>query len=196
MAKELFVDATQLEEAYASGQEDEWHEWPLLSTDGDTAAILQMVSDHIVDVQFDTTNAQIARQTIDYASKKASDSEIEIRLLVQVQQPPFQASPESSPIATPMEIASDDIRGHGINAYGAKASCRLFSKGVTDCQHCIETAMVSELRRWPLEDQYVATAVMRIVSGSGSAGVPIADVMVSLKQCAAGISTDRMGRMR
>ncbi len=88
MAKELFVDATQLEEAYASGQEDEWHEWPLLSTDGDTAAILQMVSDHMVrlrvdfsnlsdwllqvDVQFDTTNAQIARQTIDYASKKAS----------------------------------------------------------------------------------------------------------------------------
>lgn len=48
MAKELFSDAVQLEEAYANGQEDEWHEWPLLSTDGDTAAILQMLSDNMV----------------------------------------------------------------------------------------------------------------------------------------------------
>lgn len=48
MAKELFIDAAQLEEAYAVDQEEEWHEWPLLSTDGDTAAILQLLSDNLV----------------------------------------------------------------------------------------------------------------------------------------------------
>lgn len=43
--RETFLDATQLEDLYIREQEG-WREWSLLSTDGDTAALIQLVSDH------------------------------------------------------------------------------------------------------------------------------------------------------
>ncbi|KLO19987.1 hypothetical protein SCHPADRAFT_816815 [Schizopora paradoxa] len=189
MARELFIDAAQLEEAYASGQEDEWHEWPLLSTDGDTAAILQLLSDNMVDIQFDTSNAQVARQTIDYASKKASDSEIEIRMLVKLQQQNFEPSLQPSPIATAMEITNSDSLGHGCNMYMAKASCRLFSEGAVDCQVCIDAAMAAELQSWPLEEQHLVAKLIRIVSTSGNTGISIDAILMKMacpaSQCTA-----------
>ena len=93
---ELYGDAIQFEEAYQSGVQNEtpWRDWPLLSTDGDTAAVLQMFSDFLashlftcayfrdirliytwtaqITARFDTSNARKCRVTLDMNSKKAS----------------------------------------------------------------------------------------------------------------------------
>ena len=87
---ELYQDATGLEEMLS--QEDlSWREWPLLASDGDVAALIELVSDHQViisgylttqylglkcsslkaEFHIDTTQAQSARTNIDWNSKKA-----------------------------------------------------------------------------------------------------------------------------
>lgn len=100
-------------------------------------------------------------------------------MLVKLQQQTFQPTSEPSPVATPMEIVDDEHPGHGFNATGAKASCGSFSKGVVDCQTCINVAMASELQRWPPKEQYLAATLTRIVLDGGNTGVPITALMVS-----------------
>ena len=43
--QDLFLDAFQCEESYKAA-ERQWSDWPIVATDGDLAALLQMVSDH------------------------------------------------------------------------------------------------------------------------------------------------------
>ena len=69
LAKDLFVDASQLDESYEMAK-DEWREWALTSTDGDTAALLQRFSEHLVEFEVDTSHAQAARAAIDGNSRK------------------------------------------------------------------------------------------------------------------------------
>lgn len=46
VSSDLFQDAVALEDIFSQGEHIEsWSEWPLLATDGDTAALLQLVSD-------------------------------------------------------------------------------------------------------------------------------------------------------
>ena len=46
IAAELFQDASALEELVSQQDEDmPWREWPLLATDGDLAALVELVSD-------------------------------------------------------------------------------------------------------------------------------------------------------
>lgn len=69
IAKDVFSDASQLEESYEIAR-GEWREWPLTSTDGDTAALLQLFSDHKVDFDADTSRARAARPAIEGNSRK------------------------------------------------------------------------------------------------------------------------------
>lgn len=69
------MDASQLEESYAS-HEEEWQEWPLTSTDGDTAALLQLFSDHNVGFSVNTSRAQAVRPAVDGNSRKAGESRL------------------------------------------------------------------------------------------------------------------------
>lgn len=50
MARETFRDASSLEELWIEEDEEgtEWREWPLLATDGDMAALIELVSENKV----------------------------------------------------------------------------------------------------------------------------------------------------
>lgn len=48
ISSDLFQDAAGLEEDLAAGESDTWREWPLTATDGDSAALIQLVSDNKV----------------------------------------------------------------------------------------------------------------------------------------------------
>lgn len=50
MPRETFRDASFLEELWTERDEGgtEWREWPLLATDGDTAALIELVSENKV----------------------------------------------------------------------------------------------------------------------------------------------------
>ena len=47
MPRETFRDASFLEELWIEqdGEEVEWEEWPLLASDGDMAALIELVSE-------------------------------------------------------------------------------------------------------------------------------------------------------
>lgn len=72
VSKDLLADAMQSERSFTSEQ-DEWREWPLISTDGDTAALLQFLSDHKLFVKFDTSQAKKRIDVLDGNSKKACE---------------------------------------------------------------------------------------------------------------------------
>ena len=74
MAAELFQDACALEEGFCSSLQEEsssWKTWPLTASDGDTAALLELVSEGKVNFEIDTTGPQSARAGLDWNSKKA-----------------------------------------------------------------------------------------------------------------------------
>ena len=50
MPRETFRDASSLEELWIEEDEEgtEWREWPLLATDGDMAALIELVSENKV----------------------------------------------------------------------------------------------------------------------------------------------------
>lgn len=86
--RDTFQDALALEDV--SLQDTTWREWPLLATDGDTAALVQLVSDNKVglnlflpfhsladlgqlEFKIDTSHAQSCRPNLDWNSKKAGE---------------------------------------------------------------------------------------------------------------------------
>ena len=81
MSRDLFQDAKQMEESYS--QQDGWHPWPFTATEGDTAALLHLLSAQQVHVKFDTTNALLGRKKLDWNSRKAGRfSIVRVELLV------------------------------------------------------------------------------------------------------------------
>ena len=50
MARETFRNASSLEELWIEEDEEgtEWREWPLLATDGEMAALIELVSENKV----------------------------------------------------------------------------------------------------------------------------------------------------
>lgn len=91
MPRETFRDASSLEELWIEQDEEEieWKEWPLLASDGDMAALIELVSENKVsfltsmqrlsfnrcgmkiDFKVDTTQAKESRTSVEYNSKKA-----------------------------------------------------------------------------------------------------------------------------
>lgn len=68
---EIFQDASQLEESYIA--QTDWTEWPLISSEGDTAAILQHFSDHNVEIRVNMDHARVARESVEGNSRKAGE---------------------------------------------------------------------------------------------------------------------------
>lgn len=87
ISQDTFQDAVLLLEDMDPNDYD-WHEWPLIATDGDCAALIQLISENKVleflftffwhtnfgiqvDFRIDTSLPQAARPAIDWNSKKA-----------------------------------------------------------------------------------------------------------------------------
>lgn len=68
--RDTYQDAVALLES-AQAAEEAWREWPLTATDGDTVALIHLVSEGHVDFKVDTSEAAAARPGLDWNSKRA-----------------------------------------------------------------------------------------------------------------------------
>ena len=68
--RDTYQDAVALLES-AQAAEDAWREWPLTATDGDTVALVHLVSEGHVEFKLDTSEAAAARPGLDWNSKRA-----------------------------------------------------------------------------------------------------------------------------
>ncbi|SJL05812.1 uncharacterized protein ARMOST_09148 [Armillaria ostoyae] len=179
ISSDLFQDAAGLEEDLTAGESDTWREWPLTATDGDSAALIQLVSDNKVDFKIDTTNAQAARPMLDWNSKKADDDQIETILHVQFRNMSLRSSSsQAMPIVQSMDNDCSESTGlptsdavHGQAVDGSAACCRrVTDNGVVDCTGCLDEQWASVSLTFSAEEMIVAHAVLSIVGQAGGQG--------------------------
>ncbi|KAK0478540.1 hypothetical protein IW261DRAFT_1551813 [Armillaria novae-zelandiae] len=179
ISSDLFQDAAGLEEDLAAGESDTWREWPLTATDGDSAALIQLVSDNKVDFKIDTANAQAARPMLDWNSKKADDDQIETILHVQFRNTSLRSSStQAMPTVQSMNNDCSESTGlptsevlHGQAVDGSVACCRrLADNGVVDCTVCLDEQWASVSQTFSAEEMAVAHAILSIVGQAGGKG--------------------------
>lgn len=179
ISSDLFQDAAGLEEDLAGGECDTWREWPSMATDGDSAALIQLVSDNKVDFKIDTTNAQAARLMLDWNSKKADDDQIETILHVHFRDMSLRSSSsQATPIVQFMNNdgsestrlpTSEAVHGQAVD--GSVACCRrVADNGVIDCTGCLDEQWASVSQTFSAEEMAVAHAILSIVGQAGGQG--------------------------
>ncbi|KAK0465216.1 uncharacterized protein EV420DRAFT_1759926 [Desarmillaria tabescens] len=177
ISSDLFQDAAGLEEDLAAGESDMWREWPLTATDGDSAALIQLVSDNKVDFKIDTTNAQAARPMLDWNSKKADDDQIESPLHVQFHNISLRSSSSQvTPIVQLMDIdpvgskgTSDTVHGQAVD--GSAACCRRATdNGVVDCTGCLDEQWARVSSTFSPGDMAIAHSILSVVGQAGGQG--------------------------
>ncbi|KAG5651227.1 hypothetical protein H0H81_009422 [Sphagnurus paluster] len=181
--RDTFQDAIALEEMTL--QDDTWREWPLLATDGDSAALIQLVSENKVEFKVDTTHAQAARPTLDWNSKKADDDQIEtavyVRTVLTSTPQPLIQSPELSPVPIAVDLPVDFNPAHGQSVDGGVASCRkLTNIGLADCMVCLEDEWTAFNDSLAPEERELAMHVLTVVRLGAEQGVTKAHLRVSL----------------
>jgi hypothetical protein len=145
---DLFQDAVALDEVFAEQVGN--LEWPLLASDGDIAALLQLVSEEQVNFIIDTAQLRNARIRLDWNSKKADDDDIETSIQVRLNaldgddnegnESAILPSYESrlNPTNTPPD--EDMQRQHGKTVTGADAACAKKTRSrIVDCVLCAES---------------------------------------------------------
>ncbi|KAG2057154.1 hypothetical protein BDR06DRAFT_952287 [Suillus hirtellus] len=143
---DLFQDAVALDEVFA--EQVDSLEWPLLASDGDIAALLQLVSEEQVNFIIDTAQSRNARTKLDWNSKKADDNDIETS--IQVRLNPLDGDdnegsgnailPSYESSLGPTNTPPDEIKQHGKTVTGADAACAEKTQSrIVDCVPCIES---------------------------------------------------------
>ncbi|KZT22146.1 hypothetical protein NEOLEDRAFT_1138493 [Neolentinus lepideus HHB14362 ss-1] len=181
-SSDVFQDASALE-GICSQQDGVWREWPLLATDGDVAALLELAAECKVEFKIDTTRAQAARPAIDWNSKKADDDQIETAISVRFHdiddssiEPP--SSRESSPPQHEDTVESVEMMTEHEKTFdGSVAACRQSGAGAIDCQSCLD-AQLTRLRANARAEQCgIIDEVSRILHEAGPTGVSVADLL-------------------
>jgi hypothetical protein len=62
-------DAAALEKIYEE-EPDEWHTWPLVTTEGEMATLLRHASNHTADFKIQLPDLKSARDTTQWSSRK------------------------------------------------------------------------------------------------------------------------------
>ncbi|KAF7340022.1 B-block-TFIIIC domain-containing protein [Mycena venus] len=193
---DTFQDAAALEDI--STDDHSWREWPLLSTDGDTAALIQLVSDNKVDFKIDTTQAQGARAAIDWNSKKAGrwpssllpsmlkqikdDDHIETAILVRFHDISIPQTPIPVPALAlaPMEV--ETVAEHGTTEDGSLACCkRVNEDSLIDCAACLEGEWGALYASIGSKDRDQFQLILDTVTGSGAKGITKRDLLTKTK---------------
>ncbi|KAJ7139701.1 hypothetical protein C8R44DRAFT_694295 [Mycena epipterygia] len=177
---DTFQDAAALEDI--SVDDDAWREWPLLSTDGDTAALIQLVSDNKVDFKIDTSQAQLARQIIDWNSKKADDDHIETAIFVRFHDIsiPQTPSPAPSPALASMEV--ETVAAHGTTVDGTPACCkRLSEDSLIDCPACLEEERSVFSASIGSDERDMFQLILDTVTASGAKGITKTELLEKTK---------------
>ncbi|KAL5495552.1 hypothetical protein ACEPAI_1015 [Sanghuangporus weigelae] len=173
IAKDTFIDAFQLEDSYETAK-DEWREWPLTSSDGDTVALLQLISDHQIEIEVDTSHAQTARSTLEGNSRKVDDDDIELCLRMKLGSVTMSKNRET-PLVDEDLMENDDVTDHGKAASGDQACCSIRSDGVVDCLKCIEDSR-AQLNNWAERDRQIAESMLQLADNSEKRGISIEEL--------------------
>ncbi|KAH0590291.1 hypothetical protein H2248_000453 [Termitomyces sp. 'cryptogamus'] len=173
--RETFQDATALEELSLQDG-GTWREWPLIASDGDSAALIQLASENKVDFKVDTSHAQSCRPALDWNSKKADDDQIEtavhIRTIVTSLSQPQITTPDSSPAQTTLSLPTEYDPAHGQSVDGGIASCkRMTNIGLADCMVCLEEEWTSFNDGLSPEERELAIHILTIVRHGAEHGV-------------------------
>ncbi|KAL0071703.1 hypothetical protein AAF712_000625 [Marasmius tenuissimus] len=186
LSRDLFQDAASLRELSAQ-QEGEWREWPLLATDGDCAALIQLVSDDKVDFRIDTSGPQSARPTLDWNSKKADDDNIETAVHVrfrdlQISGQSVDMDVDEPPPNPNLEATQGSTHAHGKTSTGDEGCCRLNNVlGIVNCATCLEESWVGSHDRFDQAEMHVAQLVLWLVDQAGEGGVTKEDLVINTK---------------
>ncbi|KAF7306563.1 B-block-TFIIIC domain-containing protein [Mycena indigotica] len=167
--RDTFNDATALEDI--SAVDDSWREWPLVATDGDSAALIQLVSDNKVHFKVDTTQAQAARKVVDWNSKKADDDQIETSIFVRFHDI-ITAPLTPSPIETPNLEPITTLAEHGKTVDGLSACCKqVTEESLVDCPACVEAEWAALSHSLDVIDRDNLQLILDVVTGSGASGI-------------------------
>jgi len=184
ISRDTFQHASAFEDIIPD-QGDNWQQWPLLATDGDTAALIQFVSEDKVEFRIDTSQAQAARPSLDWNSKKADDDQIETLLSVRLHNfddpaPELQSS-EASPSASYMELDAEPSSTHGITVEGQIACCNRESDGLVDCLCCLEAELSTFFIGLDPIHADLVQHIMTTVQGAATQGVSKDQLLASVK---------------
>ncbi|KAI0935940.1 hypothetical protein AcV5_004217 [Taiwanofungus camphoratus] len=180
MPGDLFQDACALEEVVSQDDPHSWREWPLVSNDGDVAALLDLVSWNKVDFKIDTSHAQAARPAIDWNSKKADDDDIETSVFVHadslhVSADPDRLVPPAETLDQEVEVSLDTQAGntleHEKSIDGNTAYCRQISHGLVDCQACLMARCSALLQESDPEQAEIIQRVLEVLQNAASSGL-------------------------
>ncbi|KAJ7462797.1 hypothetical protein B0H11DRAFT_2054384 [Mycena galericulata] len=177
ISSDIFQDAAALEDI--SVDDLAWREWPLLATDGDTAALIQLVSDNKVDFKVDTSQAQLARVAIDWNSKKADDDDIETAIFVRFHDISIPQTPNPVPARAlpPMEV--ETVAAHGTTDEGTPACCRRVNEdSLIDCPACLEEEWAALCASIDPDERDKMQLILDAVSASGAKGITKHDLLV------------------
>lgn len=196
--RDTYNDAVALLEN-AQCAEDVWRDWPLTATDGDMVGLIHLVSEGQVEFRVDTSDAQAARPSLDWNSKRAGrtlshfletssaeisidDDQIETAISVKYE----RALPSTSEIEmewiSPIpgddeaDIAMTDVQhpdGHGLTESKQIASCQRTSKAeyaIIDCSRCLQETRVALEESMTSEEREVAEQVLQMLSHAGPSG--------------------------
>ncbi|TCD70634.1 hypothetical protein EIP91_002353 [Steccherinum ochraceum] len=153
ISAELYQDAAAYEEFFLKGDgATEWREWTLLATDGDTAALIDLVSENKIELKLDTSLMKFAHNgDIDWNSKKIDDDDIEIAVHARSLMTPPAAAEEASPSPGPapdtstLDLPATSVGPdlHGYTNAVDPAACRKNTAGPVDCDECLEESAKS-----------------------------------------------------
>ncbi|KAG8858551.1 hypothetical protein FRB96_005223 [Tulasnella sp. 330] len=162
--------------------------------DGGMAALIQLVSDHKLDISIDTSNAANARPELNGNSKKVVDDQLETSLTIKLrpqsslnlparcQEAPL-ADQDIQPSGHAIEVQSG-LHAHGFSAVipDAPASC-VESKESTavlvDCGACLNKSRMKVLASMSEGDRLIAEDVVERVQRTGARGFGIQDGLLT-----------------
>ncbi|EIN13408.1 hypothetical protein PUNSTDRAFT_139959 [Punctularia strigosozonata HHB-11173 SS5] len=189
---DTFADAAAFEESHED-QAGEPREWSLLASDGDIAALMQLVSDNKVVFDVDTAGPRAARAGLDWNSKKADDDEIEttIRFLVKADTAALPEETSDAESNAPLP-ATNDVEGppagvqHGATITSEVACCSLKSavlpRGcLIDCEACLQKELASYRKSSAPESQAIIEPLLELVKGAGANGISKRQLLDDLK---------------
>ncbi|KIY52288.1 hypothetical protein FISHEDRAFT_35427 [Fistulina hepatica ATCC 64428] len=174
---DTYQDAVALEELSVEDWTT-WRPWPLLSSDGDTAAMASLVSDNKVDFKFDLSQSRAARKQIDWNSKKADDDMIEIEVSVRFHSVAGAFEDEAdAPSPSRTEHVQDDAIEIEHEAEEGRCCRKLIFAGLIDCKACL--ASTWSILEMGLDEhgRSIAKQILDLARASGEDGVPKTTLM-------------------
>ncbi|KAJ3559601.1 hypothetical protein NM688_g245 [Phlebia brevispora] len=182
--EDLYQDAAALEDAL-SQPEGDWHDWPYTASDGDTAALIELVSANKIELKVDTTHPRAARANLDWNSKKTDDDDIETTIAVRLKYNSSRTPQSPVIIDVPVATSADDVAGsvdvhNSVNILGHKASCRRSSLSLVDCVTCLSRAKIETQASIQDEKQLAMyNRLTSILEAAGPTGVTKGELLAS-----------------